>query len=183
MDSSTAHILGLSGSLRKRSYNTALLRAAADIAPDDMKVEIFPLAGMPMFNADLEAEGHPREVSELRAAIAASDALLIATPEYNWSTTAVLKNAIDWISRRPDSPLNGKPAAILGAGGRFGTLRAQLHLREILAHNQVRLVASPQVYVDTPDTRFDDDLRLHNDKFRRQVERLLLALGEIIAES
>ena len=105
----TMRILGISGSLRRRSLNTAALRAAAEIADDDMKVEIFDLAGIPLYNPDDEAaHGLPPEVAELRRAVAEADALLIATPEYNFSLTAALKNAIDWASRGgSESPLNG----------------------------------------------------------------------------
>ena len=175
------HILGISGSLRARSYNTAALRAAADIAPDHIKIDVFDLAGLPMFNPDDEAVGPPAVVADLRAAVAAADGLLIATPEYNWSVTAALKNAIDWASRGPDSPLNRKPTAILGVGGRFGTIRAQMHLREILGHNDVRLVGNPTVAIDMGSRKFDEDLILTDERHRDQIARLLAALDDLIA--
>jgi len=179
----TMRILGISGSLRRRSLNTAALRAAAEIADDDMKVEIFDLAGIPLYNPDDEAaHGFPPEVAELRRAVAEADALLIATPEYNFSLTAALKNAIDWASRGgSESPLNGKPAAILGSGGRFGTLRSQLHLREILLHNDVRVVTSPQVMIDRGSDKFDEDLRLVDERTRGQIARLLASLRDLAA--
>jgi len=177
-------ILGISGSLRSRSFNTALLRAAAELAPPNVCVEVFDLKGIPLYDADEEAaRGYPEQVAALREAIARSDGLLIATPEYNFSVTAALKNAVDWASRGgSESPLQGKPAAILGAGGRFGTLRSQLHLREILLHNDVRLVGSPQVMVDGASSKFDDDLRLTDERHRGQVAKLLDSLCDLIVD-
>ena len=174
-------ILGISGSLRRGSHNTAALRAAAEVAPDGVKIDIISLNGLPMFNPDTEPEdlADPRVV-EFRRAIADADGLLIATPEYNWSVTGALKNALDWASRGGDeSPLNDKPAAILGAGGRFGSLRSQLHLREILGHNRVQLVGSPQVMIDRPSGKFEDG-RLVDERHRDQLRRLVTALESIV---
>ena len=172
------HILAISGSLRAGSYNTAALRAAADIADSDVKVEVFPLNDLPMYNADDERQhGFPASVVEFRRLLEDADGLLIASPEYNYSVTGALKNALDWASRGGgESPLNGKPAAILGAGGRFGTLRSQLHLREILSHNELRVVQQPQVYVDRPREKFDDTPRLTDERALDQIRRLLAAL-------
>lgn len=176
----TLHVLAISGSLRRGSYNTALLRAAVDIAPGSMKIDIYPIGDLPLFDADLEAAGSPASVTRFRSAVADADALLLATPEYNFSTTAALKNAIDWASRGGmDAPLNFKPTAILGAGGRFGTLRAQLHLREILSHNQVVLVARPQVQVSGARDKFDSELKLTDERTIDQLTRLLAALDEL----
>lgn len=171
-------VAAVPGSLRRGSYNRAALTAAAGLAPDGMEVAVHGLEGIPLYDADLEREhGFPATVAALRETVAAADALLIATPEYNFSVPGVLKNAVDWLSRGPDSPLDDKPAAILGAGGRFGTLRAQLHLREVLLHNRVDLVASPQVAIDDAWTRFDDRLGLADDRYRRQIAALLEALA------
>ena len=173
------NVLGISGSLRRASFNTAALAAAAELAPEGMAVAVATLHGIPNFDADVEAAGLPPEVSGLREAVAAADALLIATPEYNWSIPGVLKNALDWASRGGDgSPLRGKPAAILGAGGRSGTVRAQAHLREILRHNRIRVVGSPEVLIDAAETRFDATGRLTDERFRGQIRRLLEALAE-----
>jgi len=126
------HVLGISGSLRKASYNTALLRPASELLPRGMTLEVFDLSSIPLYNDDVRALGFPKPVQEFRSRIAAADALLIATPEYNFSIPGVLKNAIDWASRPPDPPLDGKPLAIMGAStGNFGTVRAQMHLRQV----------------------------------------------------
>jgi chromate reductase, NAD(P)H dehydrogenase (quinone) len=134
-------LLGLSGSLRRASANTAALRAAAQLAPTGVEVVLHPLDDVPLYHGDVEArEGYPAGVVALRRAIEDADGLLLASPEYNWSTTAVLKNAIDWASRGPDAPLDEKPAALLSAAGGSGGRRAQAHLRDILAHNEVDLL-------------------------------------------
>jgi chromate reductase len=134
-------LLGLSGSLRRGSYNTALLRAAGQLAPDGVEVVVHALDDVPFYHGDVEREqGFPPAVRRLRDAVAAADGLLLASPEYNFSTTAVLKNAIDWASRPPDAPLDTKPAALLSAAGRSGGRRAQDHLRDILRHNAVDLL-------------------------------------------
>jgi chromate reductase, NAD(P)H dehydrogenase (quinone) len=133
-------LLGLSGSLRRDSANTALLRAAAELAPAGVEVVLHPLRDLPFFDADVERAGLPDPVRALRTAVEDADGLLLATPEYNWSVTAALKNAIDWASRGPDAPLDRKPAALLSAAGRGGGARALAHLRDILGHNRVDVV-------------------------------------------
>jgi chromate reductase len=148
-------VLGISGSLRRDSYNTALLRAAAELAPPEMTLEIFDLSHLPMFNQDSE-KPFPDAVVELRTKLAQADALLIATPEYNSSISGALKNAIDWASRSPKQPLNGKPTAIIGVStGNFGTLRAQLHLRQILTHVGALTLGKPEVLVGRAEQVFD----------------------------
>ncbi len=172
-------VLGISGSLRRGSFNTALLRAAQELAPQRMTIELASLDKLPPYNADVEREeGFPPAVEDLREAIAEADALLIATPEYNFSIPGVLKNAIDWASRGGrDAPITDKPAAILGGGGRSGTLRAQLHLRQILQHNNLRVVQKPEVLVDRVWEHVDREGRLVEERFRDQIRRLLEALA------
>ena len=148
-------VLGISGSLRRDSYNTALLRAAAELMQPEMTLELFDLAVLPMFNQDSE-KPFPDAVVELRTKLAQADALLIATPEYNSSISGALKNAIDWASRSPKQPLNGKPTAIIGVStGNFGTLRAQLHLRQILTHVGALTLGKPEVLVGRAEQVFD----------------------------
>jgi chromate reductase len=172
------HVLGFAGSLRSGSYNRALLRTATDLVPEGMTLETFDLAGIPLYNGDVEQIGMPEAVQTFRERIGAADALLIATPEYNYSVPGVLKNAIDWASRPPDSPLNHKPLAMMGTGGGFGTLRAQLHLREIVLHNRMMPLPSPQVTISRAWEQFDSELRLTNEKTTESIRSLLSALAD-----
>src|SRR6266852_4894762 len=123
MDSSKQlAVLGIAGSLRKGSYNRGLLRAAQGLAPSGLRVEAFEIGDIPLYNDDVYAQGFPAAVETFRARIRAADALLIVTPEYNYSVPGVLKNAIDWASRPPNQPFDGKPVALMGASaGVFGT--------------------------------------------------------------
>ncbi|NNC93871.1 MAG: NAD(P)H-dependent oxidoreductase [Acidimicrobiia bacterium] len=178
---STIHIAGLSGSLRRGSYNTALLRAAQSVLPDNTKLDIVEYAAVPLFNHDVEAQGLPEAVTTMRDELGRADAILFAAPEYNWSIPGVMKNAIDWASRGSDSPLTGKPAAIMGAGGRLGTAYAQQHLRQILTHLKLRVVSSPNVMIGHASKQFDEDLNLVNERHMDQIKRLLTALVEVAA--
>jgi len=171
----------MSGSLRRKSYNTALLRYAALVAPSGMTVELAEIGDFPLFNSDTRDEaGYPEPVARVRRQVLEADGVLIASPEYNRSVSGVLKNAIDWLSTGGDSPLNRKPAAILGAGGRLGTAQSQSALRVALAHNDVQVLHFPEVFVVDAWTRFDEDLNLTDDRTAEQVRRLLFALdGQI----
>lgn len=170
------HVLGISGSLRKGSYNTALLHAAIDLMPPGMTLEIFDLTPLPMFNQDFE-KPLPEAVVAFRDKLAQADAILIATPEYNSSITGALKNALDWASRSPQPPLQGKPAAIMGAStGNFGTLRAQLHLRQILTHVGALTLGKPEVLVARAEQVFDTDGNLVDATARGFLRDLLVAL-------
>ena len=173
------HVLGLAGSLRKGSYNVALLGAARDLLPDGMTLEGFDLAPLPMFNEDLEAGGFPAPVVQLHERIKAADAILFVTPEYNHSIPGVLKNAIDWASRpTKGAPVNDKPGAILGAStGMMGTARAQAHLRVVRAYLNMHLLGQPEVYVGQARDKFDASGRLTDQDTRRRVGDLLTALG------
>jgi chromate reductase len=173
----STHVVGFSGSLRAGSYNSALLRNAMELVPTGMTIEIVSLADIPLYNADVEAQGMPAAVQTFREHLAAADALLIATPEYNYSVPGVLKNAIDWASRGPNSPLTYKPLAMMGAGGRFGTLRAQLHLRQIVLHNNMYPLNNPQVTVTRAWENFDSEGRLTDERSRKALQELLEALA------
>ena len=171
------HILAFSGSLRKASLNTALLREAAALLPDGVTLEIFDLSPIPLYNGDVEAAGVPEAVRQFKAKIAEADALLVACPEYNYSVTGVLKNALDWASRpAKDSPLHGKPLAMLGAGGQSGTMRAQFHLRQMLVHSNVLVLNKPEVYIQRAFEKFDAEDRLKDEALREQVRHLVAAL-------
>ncbi|TAK23947.1 MAG: NAD(P)H-dependent oxidoreductase [Chloroflexota bacterium] len=179
---SPVHLLGISGSLRRRSFNTALLRAAGEMLPESVTLDITDLAPIPFYNEDIEQEqGFPEPVQHLRAAIAACDAILFAVPEYNYSITGVLKNAIDWASRsgpgpRAPSPLRQKPFGMMGVGSVFGTVRAQMHMRQITLHNDMRALSKPDVLLARAGDKFDADLRLTDEPTRKMVGELVVAL-------
>ena len=173
-------LAGIAGSLRRGSFNAALLREARALAPAATRMEIVDLAPLPLYNRDLEDDGLPAPVEELRQALAVADGLVVATPEYNYSIPGVLKNAIDWASRGPDSPLDGKPMAIMGAGGRFGTVRAQMHLREIALHNSMRVMIDPEVFVVGAWGAFDDQGRLADERLRERVRQFMAAFREFV---
>jgi chromate reductase len=176
MSTKPIHVVGISGSLRQNSHNTRLLRAAQELLPHGMTLEIVDLSGIPMFNADAE-KPFPEPVAEFRSRLAQADALLIATPEYNASITAALKNAIDWASRSPRQPFFGKPVAVIGAStGNFGTLRAQLHLRQILTHVGALTLAKPEVLVARAEQAFNAQGKLVDEAARGFLRDLLAAL-------
>ena len=178
--SRTFDILGISGSLRQASYNTALLRAAEELMSTNMSMEIFDLSPLPMFSQELE-NPFPESVVHFRARLAQADAVLIATPEYNASISGVLKNAIDWASRPPQNPLNGKPVAIMGASkGNFGTLRAQLHLRQILTHIGALPLGKPEVLVARAEQVFNAEGKLVDPAPGGYLQDLLTALANWI---
>ena len=175
----TVHVLGFSGSLRKGSYNAALLAAAAELLPEGMTLETFDLSPIPLYNDDVRAAGYPDSVRAFRDRIAAADGLLIVTPEYNYSIPGVLKNALDWASRPPDPPLNGKPAAIMGAStGNFGTVRAQLHLRQVCVFTNMLPINKPEVLVARAQEKFDGQGRLTDETTRGFVRDLMTAFGD-----
>lgn len=178
-----AHLVGISGSLRSASYNTALLRAAFENLPDGVTASIAPLKGIPLFDQDEVSEhGKLASVNELRAAVAAADGIVFATPEYNWSVTGAMKNAIDWLSGGPDSPLDFKPAAIVGIGGGSGTARSQEHLRDILGHNSLCILADPQVMVSGLGQRFDG-LQLADENVRSELGKMVDGLLRVVERS
>ena len=177
-DGTALHVLGISGSLRKGSYNTAALRAAQELAPAGMTIEIFDLSEIPLYNDDVRAAGYPPSVQRFRERIAASDALLFATPEFNYSMSGVLKNAIDWGSRPPDQPFNDKPVAIMGASpGVTGTARAQYHLRQSCVFLNMHVVNKPEVLIGGAAGKFDAEGRLTDETTRGFIRDLLIALA------
>jgi len=170
-------ILGFAGSLRRGSYNKALLRAAMELVPRDAKLEIFDLEGIPPFNQDLEAQ-MPEKVKEFKTRIRAADAILIATPEYNYSIPGVLKNAIDWASRPSgDNSFEDKPVAIMGASpGRIGTARAQYHLRQVCVSLNMHPINRPEVLVTFGNEKIDENGRLKDEETREIIRELLKSL-------
>jgi chromate reductase, NAD(P)H dehydrogenase (quinone) len=173
----TISILGIAGSLRKDSFNKALLRVAAKLVPEDARLEVFDLDGIPPFNQDLESQP-PDRVKEFKKKIKTADAILIVTPEYNYSIPGVLKNAIDSASRpHGDNAWNGKPVAVMGASiGMLGTARAQYHLRQIFVFLDMYPLNKPEVMVPFVEQKIDQNGRLTDDKTREKIRELLVAL-------
>jgi chromate reductase len=172
-------ILGIAGSLRRDSYNRAALRAATKLVPEGAVLETFELDDIPLFNQD-EDRDPPAKVVELKQRIREADAILIVTPEYNYSVPGVLKNAIDWASRPyGDSAWNGKPAAMMGATiGNLGTARAQYHLRQIMVFLNMFPINQPEVMIGNAAARFDQDGNLTDEATVDHIRQLLQNLVE-----
>jgi chromate reductase len=171
------HILGFAGSLRRQSYNRALLSAAHEMTPDDATLEIFDLEGIPPFNQDLE-DKPPEKVKDFKAKIRAADAILIVTPEYNYSIPGVLKNAIDWASRPyGENAFEGKPVAVMGASiGMLGTARAQYDLRRSFVFLNMHPMNRPEVMVPFAQDKIDGSGRVTDEKTRQKIKELLEGL-------
>ena len=163
-------ILGFTGSLRKGSFNKALMRAALDLLPEDAALEIFDLAGIPPLNQDQENQP-PAIVKTFKAKIKAADALLIATPEYNYSIPGVLKNAIDWASRpHGDNAFDAKPVAVMSASiGRLGGARAQYHLRQSFVFLNMYPINHPEVMLPFAEENIDENGNLTNEDTRQRI--------------
>ncbi len=171
-------VLGICGSLRQGSYNMAALRTAIELKPPGMTIEVADISQFPLYNEDVRARGFPPVVEKLRQQIKAADALLFACPEYNYSMTGVLKNAIDWASRPPDQPFAGKPAAIIGAAaGMAGGAHAQGDLRRSFVFLDIHPINKPEVRISQAQTKFDADGRLLDDAARGFIRDLLVALA------
>ena len=169
-------VLAISGSLREASYNTALARGAIELAPAGVEVELYDgLAQLPPYDEDLDGEDAPIAVTDLRERIAAADALLFVTPEYNGSIPGVLKNAVDWLSRPGgQSPLNGKPLAIMGASpSMVGTARAQGDLRNIAFYNGMPVLTAQEVLIARAGEKFDKHGRLTDETTRKFLSEFL----------
>ncbi|HEX8165381.1 MAG TPA: NADPH-dependent FMN reductase [Beijerinckiaceae bacterium] len=172
-------VIGISGSLRKGSFNTAALRAAQGLAPDGMTIEAAEIGDLPLYNEDVKAQGFPPPAERLRSQLSAADAILFVTPEYNYSISGVLKNAIDWASRPPNQPFDGKPVAIMGASpGLFGTARAQYHLRQMIVFLNAYPVNKPEVMIGQAAGKFDQDGNLTDEPTREFIRKLLASLRD-----
>jgi chromate reductase len=172
-------LLGFAGSLRKGSYNKSLLNAALEMVPTNAKLEVFDLEGIPLFNQDLENEP-PQIVKELKRKIKAADAILIATPEYNYSVPGVLKNAIDWASRPYGyNVFEGKPVAVMSASrGMMGGARAQYHLRQTFTCLDMHPLNRPEVIVPYASEKIDDKGKVIDERTREKISELLVNLVE-----
>jgi chromate reductase, NAD(P)H dehydrogenase (quinone) len=176
-------IVAFAGSLRRASFNRALLDAAVELAPAGMTIHSIEIGELPFYNADVEAAGDPPSVERFKASISEADGVLIATPEYNDGIPGVLTTAIDWGSRLPGkAPLSGKPVAVMGASpSQIGTARAQHHLRQLLNHVQARVLPPPELLVARAHERFDANLRLTDENTRKVLAQLLERFSRWIA--
>ncbi|MDP4219144.1 MAG: NAD(P)H-dependent oxidoreductase [Bacteroidota bacterium] len=172
------HFLGISGSLRKGSYNTMLLKVALGLVPEGVTTEIGEISDLPLYNADVEVAAYPEPALRLKEQIRKADALVFATPEYNYSMPGVLKNAIDWVSRPPkDSPFFNKPFAILSAStGILGGARAQYHLRQSAVFLNMHPLNRPEVIVAKAQDKFDSEGNFNDEAGRDLIKKQMAAL-------
>lgn len=171
-------ILAISGSLRSGSYNTAALRAAQEVAPEGVSIDIASIAGLPLYDADVQAVGFPPEAAGLGERVRSADAVLFAAPEYNYSMSGVLKNAIDWLSRLPEQPFAGKPVGMIGASmSLLGAVRAQYHLRQTLVFLDALPINKPEVFIAQAHQKFDAEGRLTDDAVRGFIRGHVEALA------
>jgi chromate reductase, NAD(P)H dehydrogenase (quinone) len=177
-------LIGMSGSLRKGSYNTMLLRAAAQLLPADVSMEIVSIENIPLYNADLDlpaARQRPEAVEHFRKMLTDADGILISSPEYNYSIPGGLKNAIDWASRGEDSPLLRKPVAVIGATtGLWGTARMQLAFHNVFLFLDMKPVYKPEVLVAQAEKKFDKEGNLTDEMAKKLIKQKLKELKEMI---
>ncbi len=175
----TFQVLGICGSLRQKSLNMAALRAAGEAMPAGLKLGITSIADIPMYNFDVQEKGFPASAAKLREEILAADALLFAAPEYNWSLSAVLKNAIDWMSRYQPSPFQNKPVAVISAtGGPVGGVRVQNDLRRILSGLGAQCQVRPEVFIGMAAGKFGPDGKLTDETTRKFLTDQMLAFED-----
>jgi len=169
-------LLGVSGSLRSASFNSALLRAASEVLPAGVTLTIHDLHPIPLYDGDVESAGLPASVTAFQTALRAADGVLISTPEYNYGIPGVLKNAIDWASRGKGQPLGGKPVAVMGASaGGFGTVRSQLALRQVLFALDARDMQTPELHLANSQKLFSADGALTDEPTREKLRAFLAA--------
>jgi chromate reductase len=173
-------VLGISGSLRQGSYNTAVLRAAAELVPSGMTLELSDdIRNLPLYDDDVRQAGLPPAVATFRQKLAAVDAVLIVSPEYNYSIPGVLKNAIDWASRPPEQPFDGKTLAIMGASpGNYGTARMQYHLRQVAVFLNMQVLNRPEVLIARAQEKVDANGKLTDQATRKIIGDQLVALRD-----
>lgn len=173
-------VLGICGSLRAGSYNGLLLAAACELAPAGMTIHTGSIAEIPLYNEDIRSAGLPEGVVALKKDVAAADAVLIVSPEYNYSVPGVLKNTLDWMSRGPELPFEGKPVAIMGAStGIFGTARGQYHLRQVLQFMNTFTLNKPEVFLGQANLKFDEHGQLKDDVAKQLISKQLEALRDL----
>ena len=173
-------VLGISGSLRKGSFNTLALRAAQKLAPAGMEISIADISQIPMYNDDVRVAGEPAAVTALKAQLRAADAILIVTPEFNFSIPGVLKNTLDWVSRPPEPPFDGKVVAIMGASpGQVGTARVQYHLRQVMVFMNAFVVNKPEVFINHCTGKFNAEGALTDEATAKVIGELLVSLQNL----
>ena len=178
----TIRLAGISGSLRKASKNTGILRALAERLPEGVDLRLVDLQNVPFFNQDLEDK--PQSVSTALDWMGEADALILACPEYNYSVAPALKNILDWASREPGNTiLDGKPVAIVGAGGGMGSSRAQYHLRQICTGLNLRPINRPEFFSNAFQGAFTEEGRLQDPKLLELLDAVLMALIGAIPDS
>ena len=177
-------LIGICGSLRRGSYNRMLLRTVIGMLPDEVTVETAEIGDIPLYNADLDTAEPPDSVRRFRERIAAADGLLIASPEYNYSVPGGLKNAIDWASRPANnSVLNRKPISIMGtAGGRFGSVRAQLNWRQVFLFTESYVMLKPELIVPNAAQVFDANGTLQDESLREFIQTYVDAVVDWMAQ-
>lgn len=177
-------LVGISGSLRKGSFNTMLLKAASQVLPFNVSMEIISIEDIPLYNADLDlpsAKQRPQPVEHFRKMLTDADGILISSPEYNYSIPGGLKNAIDWASRGEDSPLLRKPVAVIGATtGLWGTTRMQLAFHNVFLFLDMKPVYKPEVLVAQAEKKFDKNGNLIDEMAKKILKQKLEALKEMI---
>ena len=182
-DDRPLRVAGIAGSLRRASFNRGLLRVAVESAPRGMTVEPLEIRDLPHYDADLDVDGGPDVVRAFKARIIAADGMLIATPEYNYSMSGVLKNALDWASRAPERALQNKPVAIVGATpGRWGTVRSQMALRQMLVFPACRVMPGPLLQIAGAREHFDVDGNLTDGETREALVGVLEAFATWIRQ-
>jgi chromate reductase len=177
---SSIKLLGISGSLRKHSYNSGALRSIDSLLPEGMTFEMADLADLPFYNADVEQQGLPDYVKRFRTQVSSADALIFAVPEYNFSVPGVLKNALEWLSRPPNPPVDRKPCAVFGASvSPLGTARGQFHFRHVCVSLNMILVNVPHVDITSAKTKFDGQSCLTDQPALESMRQLLSELKSL----
>ncbi len=177
------NLVGISGSLRRGSYNTALLKAAKQALPEDMEMTLVSIDALPLYNGDLDGDNQPGAIRQFRNALAMADGFVFASPEYNYSIPGTLKNAIDWASRPPNSPLAGKPVALMGASmGTIGTARMQIAFRPVFQCLDMTPVNRPEVLVPQAHKLFDSEGKLTDEGTFEIVRKKIQALREMVLQ-
>ncbi len=179
----SSNVLVFCGSLRKGSFNRAIVETLPALAPEGMRFAHAPsFADLPIYDADIQAEGFPPAVEAMGAAVRAADGVIIVSPEYNFSVPGGLKNAIDWISRLPGQPFAGKPVALQSAsGGMLGGSRMQYHLRQVMVFLDGRVMNKPEVFVGSAGAKIGEDGKIADEATRKAITGQLAAFAAFIA--